>query len=368
MRLALPTLLPVTVLAVLAMPAHSAAVTKQPQPELGRKFVVALVSGDVFVKTPGAARASRLRGRRTIPVGTTVNATKGRVKLVGAMTKVQRAKGKFSQGAFIATQARRKRAVIDLELTGGRFADCGQARTSGARRRIGRKLRGNARGNYRTRGRHSAATIRGTKWVTEDTCSSTIVKAEEGVVETNLAQQDAAFELDDGDIFEAICDPPIGSNQPLRFCIATLNNVEQGLFAVGIGTYVHVGTYDLCIFAPDYVQYPDGSNNGRFVCRNQEPFPEPPPGESFRISVLGCAPDAGPGFYTVAWYYQNQLFGYMYVNVVNPFAPGTGFCPVGFEDLQRPLSRRSRSSSARAARNLARPRGASAPSATPPRG
>ena len=93
---------------------------------------MAEVSGKVFVKLPGAASATRLTERRTIPVGTTVNATKGRAKLVGAIGGDRQARGEFWAGAFIATQ-KRKTKLIDLELTGGNFADCGKARTSANR-------------------------------------------------------------------------------------------------------------------------------------------------------------------------------------------------------------------------------------------
>jgi hypothetical protein len=335
------------------MPSPASALTKEPQPELGRTFVAALVSGDVFVKPPGA-RVSRLTERRKIPVGTTVNATKGRVKLVGVLTHERRSTGVFSKGAFIATQARRKRAVINLELTGGDFDGCDAARSSALRRRVVRKLRGSARGRFRTRGNHSAATVRGTKWLTEDSCDTTVIKTKKGVVDVALAS--GTLELPPGNVFEAVCDPPLGTGTPPNFCLATLNRPADGIFAVGIGTRVHTGEYTQCIFAP----------NGAYLCRTV-PFPEPEPGDDFRISVLGCAPDGGAGTYTAAWYYHDVLFGALEIPVTNPFEPGTGFCLVTFDDLLG-ASRRSRSSSGWAERIQGRPPGASALFARPPRG
>ena len=47
----------------------------------------------------------------------------------------------------------------------------GQARE--ARRRRRRRLWGRGRGHFRTRGRHSSATVRGTTWLVEDRCKLT---------------------------------------------------------------------------------------------------------------------------------------------------------------------------------------------------
>ena len=42
---------------------------------------------------------------------------------------------------------------------------------------------GAGKGRFRTRGRHAAATVRGTRWATVDRCHSTTVKVYEGVVD-----------------------------------------------------------------------------------------------------------------------------------------------------------------------------------------
>jgi hypothetical protein len=343
-------------LAVAILPAAEASAAKRLQPELGRKFVVALVSGDVFVKRPGQAGSSRLRGRRIIRVGSTVNATKGRVKLTGALTRVKRSKGTFSEGAFIATQARRKRAVIDLEMTGGNFGTCTAAARTALNSRVVRRLRGSAKGRFRTRGKHSAATVRGTKWLTEDLCDTTEISTQEGTVDVAVAS--AEFPLGPGQEFAAYCDPPLDTGIEPNFCIAGLNSPNQGIFAVALGTRVHFGEYTLCVTAPA----------GQYICR-LIPLAAPAEGTDFSISALGCAPDADPGTYLVEWYYEEQLIGFLFIPVPNPYAPGSGFCPVTFEDLAAAgVSRQSLTSSAPAGRSLARPLGASAPFATRPRG
>ena len=43
-------------------------------------------------------------------------------------------------------------------------------------------MRSNASGRFRTRGRYSAATVRGTIWETIDRCDGTLTKVRRGVV------------------------------------------------------------------------------------------------------------------------------------------------------------------------------------------
>lgn len=49
-------------------------------------------------------------------------------------------------------------------------------------RRPVRRLWGNGKGSFRTRGRHAAATVCGTVWLTEDRCDGTLIRVREGVV------------------------------------------------------------------------------------------------------------------------------------------------------------------------------------------
>jgi ferric-dicitrate binding protein FerR (iron transport regulator) len=45
-----------------------------------------------------------------------------------------------------------------------------------------RRLWGDGKGRFRTRGRHGAATVKGTKWLTQDSCDSTLVRVKRGTV------------------------------------------------------------------------------------------------------------------------------------------------------------------------------------------
>ena len=48
-----------------------------------------------------------------------------------------------------------------------------------------RQLWGNGKGQFRTRGRYSSATVRGTSWLTADRCDGTQTRVTQGVVQVN---------------------------------------------------------------------------------------------------------------------------------------------------------------------------------------
>ena len=64
-----------------------------------------------------------------------------------------------------------------------------------------RRLWGRARGRFRTRGSYSAATIRGTKWLTEDRWGSTAVASAEGTVTVTTGGIES--EVHEGTVFES---------------------------------------------------------------------------------------------------------------------------------------------------------------------
>ena len=154
-------------------------------PALGRAVNVALVSGRVLIKVRGRGFVPLGAGQQ-IPVGSLLDTTQGTVRLTSAVNtrgKVQ--SGDFSGGVFQVGQSRGGGGLTDLTLSGGSFRGCavGAGRRAGASSsRVVRRLRGNARGRFRTRGRYSAATVRGTAWNVEDRCDGTLTKVTRGVV------------------------------------------------------------------------------------------------------------------------------------------------------------------------------------------
>jgi len=158
-----------------------------PPPQLGRSVTVAPARGVVTVRQPGA-RTVVLRAGDDIPLGSIVDTRRGAVTLTSAADangKTQTAR--FSRGVFKVRQTEGTRPVTELVLK-GRLA-CGKksARSRGkliaARgKRARRRLWGSGHGRFRTRGRRSSATVRGTVWLTEDRCNGTYTKVRRGVV------------------------------------------------------------------------------------------------------------------------------------------------------------------------------------------
>ena len=168
---------------------------------------VAAVRGTVLIGIPaGAASRGRavasqkgvtfvpLEEARQVPVGSFLDTERGTVELVSATGSGSRTQsGKFSSGLFQVLQSRNRSAkgLTELRLKGSSFNRCrargGSAATRGANaaqlsRRTIRRLRANAKGRFRTRGRHSAATVRGTVWITADRCDGTLTTVKRGKV------------------------------------------------------------------------------------------------------------------------------------------------------------------------------------------
>ena len=170
-------------------------------PKIGKEVNVETVSGTVLVALPAAAARSGahatqkglrfvpLSEARQIPTGSFLNTSKGTVRLQSSVNSSGRAQfGNFNAGIFqvLQSRARRARGLTELRLKGSSFSRCrrpsllpGAAQLS---RRTIRRLRANARGRFRTRGRNSSATVRGTIWTTTDRCDGTLTKVTRGSV------------------------------------------------------------------------------------------------------------------------------------------------------------------------------------------
>jgi hypothetical protein len=180
-RLPLLLVLPAGAAALLA----SASAAPVPAPERGVAVVLEPVSGRVYVRPDGVQRYRRLRGSERLPVGTTVDAQDGGVRLVVARDDDGGTwRAVFSEGKFTVTQPATGEPVTTLKLTGPSFRDkCGVASAASRKRRRVRRLWGDGSGRFRTAGRYSAATVRGTWWLVEDRCDGTLTRVVRGVVE-----------------------------------------------------------------------------------------------------------------------------------------------------------------------------------------
>ena len=174
-------------------------------PTLGVDVNVEAIAGTVLVGIPNAAARAARTGRASqkgvtfvplsqaqqIPVGSFLNTRRGTVRMESAANQAgKRQRGNFSRGLFRVLQSRKRsaRGLTDLVLKGSSFRRCRarsgsiDASASGLSRRTIRRLRANARGRFRTRGRNSSATVRGTKWDVVDRCDGTLTKVSRGRV------------------------------------------------------------------------------------------------------------------------------------------------------------------------------------------
>jgi hypothetical protein len=182
-----------------------------PKPALGKSVDASVVSGQVFIKLPGASSAKASKGRKVqstipnnqgylplteplqLPVRTKVDALKGTLRLVTASQRKSKTQtGTFGGGLFSIAQKAHgaNKALTTLSILEGAFsgapsyASCqASAHTASVgatvarlSRRVLQTLRSSAHGRFRTRGRYSASTVRGTKWNTSDRCDGTLTK------------------------------------------------------------------------------------------------------------------------------------------------------------------------------------------------
>jgi hypothetical protein len=181
-------------------------------PNANETVVVKELAGRVLVKLPGSDRYVELAAQTLaeIPNGTLVDARRGRFELTVAASGGTTSSTAFFEGiaavsqlapaAARATAQAAQPGVTELRLAGGEFGrPCttalakAKAKAKKAKRRTFgaaqakpvkpvRRLWGEGSGRFRTRGRFSSATVRGTAWLTEDYCNGTLVRVRAGAV------------------------------------------------------------------------------------------------------------------------------------------------------------------------------------------
>lgn len=177
----------------------TAGATGLPPPSFGHSVNVGLVAGSVIVR-PHGRRAFRLGVQdRSIPVGSVIDTTHGQVDLrsargptgsgaAGAARAVQDAQ--FSAGAFRVSQpvGGGGLTLLALVITRSLRRTCTRSAGAAAGRHLSRRVlqtlhAHDSGGRFRTRGRYSAGTVRGTTWVTTDRCDGTLTIVRRGTVD-----------------------------------------------------------------------------------------------------------------------------------------------------------------------------------------
>jgi hypothetical protein len=177
-------------------------------PALGETIGFKPVAGEgkVKIKLPDSDEWTELDEGETVPLGSTVDATNGLVEVVAETDAVtgQRQNAIVYGAEFRVSQhtpAGEPAPIVDLALKGGDFDACKRrvARAADGKAGIVRGLWASGKGRFRTRGKHSAATVRGTRWATVDRCTSTTTKVFEGVVEVMDFELEKVFTVRAGE-------------------------------------------------------------------------------------------------------------------------------------------------------------------------
>jgi hypothetical protein len=161
---------------------------------IGKSVNVAAVSGSVFVTLPNGETVP-VSGALNLPSGTQVDARSGALRLTTAAARLgQTQSGVFGGAVFKVTQARAgaNRGLTTLSIVEGvrgtpSYRSCRSAsgRSAHAARlssRVLQTLHSTVHGRFRTRGRYSAGTVRGTSWDTTDRCDGTLTVVHRGTV------------------------------------------------------------------------------------------------------------------------------------------------------------------------------------------
>jgi hypothetical protein len=161
------------------------APTPLPPPVAGKTVNAEVAAGKVRFKLPGTSAFVALTDPQQLPIGTTFDTTAGRVTLTSASdTKGATQSAWFYEGTFKLGQTTGSQPITTLALAGA-LPSCAKGsagRASAPRTRRSRHLWGDGKGRFRTSGRFSSATVRGTRWVVSDRCDGTLTRVVRGTV------------------------------------------------------------------------------------------------------------------------------------------------------------------------------------------
>ncbi len=162
----------------------TAAAPAPPPPVLGKSEDIKPVSGTVFIRT-ASGQFIPLTGAVQVTSGTVIDALHGSLQLLAALGKGKTDQGIFGGAVFRLTQAASgiNRGLTTLQLLEGVFSGAPSYATCKAHKAADatiastntlQLLHASAHGKFSTRGRYSAATVRGTIWTIADRCDGTI--------------------------------------------------------------------------------------------------------------------------------------------------------------------------------------------------
>jgi hypothetical protein len=200
-------------------------------PVVGGSVTLRPASGDVQVELPGTHKFVALQTASSIPVGTVIDATHGKVRLTSAVNRAGGTKtGTFTGSRFVVGQANVALPLTKLRLAGGSFAACsltgavtdersaltqrrgaltdgqnvGRSAKAPPSHKVVRQLWGqDNNGKFVTIGRSASAAVRGTIWLTQDRCDGTLIRVFRGRVLVHAASRRHALLIGPGQSYFA---------------------------------------------------------------------------------------------------------------------------------------------------------------------
>jgi CSLREA domain-containing protein len=149
-----------------------------PPPVAGETVNVSRTRGTVRIKLPGSDEFFTLQQGQQVPIGSTFDTTKGRVNLQAAGSQ----KAWFYQGQFKLGQKHGRKPLSTLSLSGKLSCKGAGKANIAKKKKKTRRLWGDGKGKFRTKGSFSSATVRGTRWMVQDTCAGTLTVVKRGKV------------------------------------------------------------------------------------------------------------------------------------------------------------------------------------------
>jgi len=136
----------------------------------------------VLVRLAHTKKFVPLTSLEQIPVGSELDTIHGKVKLTTSAGGKKTQSADFYQGRFIFTQKKAKKPITVLTLSEPLACPKKHFAEASAKKKK-RHLWGSGKGKFRTKGKSASATVRGTIWLTQDTCTTTLVHVKRGVVD-----------------------------------------------------------------------------------------------------------------------------------------------------------------------------------------
>jgi hypothetical protein len=149
------------------------------EPTTGKFVGASVVSGQATIQIPPSKNFVPLQPGDVVPVGSVIDATKGRVRITIKLPNGKLQTSDFYSGVFKVTQA--KSGIATMVLAGSLKA----ARLSALAakgKKVLRQLWASGSGRFATKGRFASATIRGTTWLTLDRSDATVIRVTQGKV------------------------------------------------------------------------------------------------------------------------------------------------------------------------------------------